>query len=1067
MWFKTRAIVAVSVVAVVGAGLSPAVAYGTGEVTTKQSVSTAGDAVAAESAASASARSSGHAVVVDSETTPTSQVTALPDGTFRYEADALPVRVNQNGAWVKVDTTLTHLDNGLWGPSASVAQERFGAGGSNVLDKVETPAGDWVTETWPYGDLPAPSVSGSTATYADVLPGVDIRLTATSSGMSDVLVIKSATAAANPKLASLNLPVSGATVTAEAADTAKAKAADGSAVVSSSPVWWDSSDGSSVKGPQADAPARPVKHVTDGGGVTMDVASTIAASKPTYPVFVDPDWSTGANAYWFTDAAYPNQSYLDGNYADGIQAVGIGGGYQSDMFWQFPVGAIAGKHVLYAQVDTTQVWAGSCSLAPIGVHVYGPQSPGFTWNQEQSWSGQWWGSMDDKNPTAGCPGQAAGAVGWNVTSGVAAYAGAGLSNIQLAWTYANGNYSRRHYSQSASLIVTYNTPPNNPSNPVMTSPPRSCSTNSSAPSSVNGTDPISLQVTVSDADAGQNINTAFYVLNTATGATVWQGGHPDQAPGNEAVTIPASTLASGPVYEWHAQAGDDIDLSPGFSPWCYFTIDDTQPTAPSMPAGPITGLTVGTGTAVQISATGTVADTAEFEVWVSPGTSPSAVPVVIGSGALPACGSAQGGAQFVCPTNGAATATVAPVDTTSTVWAVAVDGAGNESALTSVQMQAGEADTAMTGAHGWQLEKYPPSTYSALPSTIADDNQTSGSGLALAKNVTIGQGLSLTGHDTVLSGSSPSYVYSFDGLVWLDREYNGTYHVSDTGGTVQSGYTVEAQLGELLPVTSGGVSSLGATTAIYSCTFSNKTNMTSSNSGCEGTGATPTLIGYSFNTQPAGVPSVLLYRCTNGNDRITTTSPTCEAWNRAPDGTLGWFLTSGNVATGTTTTGQAIDTTQSFTVSAWVKPVQDANSPKYRTIMSEAGPSRAGFVLQQNTSGQLSFCVNSQLAGATNSCATASAAITDGAWVFVTGIYDSANQQVRLLTGDHITSTAIGSHEPASGQISASGAVMIGNSVTNGKICDGWGGEIADPVVLPFVADFSQIDNLYYETPVS
>jgi hypothetical protein len=624
-------------------------------------------------------------VVVDSETTPTSQVSALPNGSFQYEADSVPVRVRQNGSWGKIDLSLTQLDNGLWAPAASAAQVRFGAGGTNVLDKVQTAGGDWITETWPYGNLPAPSVSGSTATYADVLPGVDVRLTATASGMSDVLVIDSATAAADPKLQSLNLPVSGATMTAGTEDTARARATDGSAVVSASPLWWDSSDGSSAKGPHGDAPARPLQHFTDAHGLTMNIASTIAAAKPTYPVFVDPDWSTGANAFWFTDAAYPNQSYLNGNYADGIQAVGVYDPYRSDMFWQFPMGAVAYKHILSAVVNTTQVWAGSCSLTPIDVHVYGPQGPGFTWNQEQSWSGQWWGIMDSENPTAGCPGQAAGAVGWNVTSGVAAYAGAGNQNIQFAWTYDNpsSESSRRHYSQSASLIVTYNTPPNNPASPVMTSPPRSCSTDASAPSSVNGSDPITLQVAVSDPDAGQEVNTAFYVVNSANGASAWSGGDPGQASGNEAVTIPASTLTPGPVYEWHVRAGDGIDLSPGFSPWCYFTIDDTVPAVPVLPAGPITGLTVGTATNVTITPGGAAGDAAEFEVWVAPGTASSAPPVpgtVTPTMALPACGSVQGGALFVCPgSGGTATASVAPVDVTSTVWATALDSAGNMS----------------------------------------------------------------------------------------------------------------------------------------------------------------------------------------------------------------------------------------------------------------------------------------------------------------------------------------------------------------------------------------------------
>jgi len=60
---------------------------------------------------------------------------------------------------------------------------------------------------WP-GVLPAPSLDGDTATYVEALPGVDVKVTASSTGYSYVMVVKSAEAAED-LAAELKLPVQG------------------------------------------------------------------------------------------------------------------------------------------------------------------------------------------------------------------------------------------------------------------------------------------------------------------------------------------------------------------------------------------------------------------------------------------------------------------------------------------------------------------------------------------------------------------------------------------------------------------------------------------------------------------------------------------------------------------------------------------------------------------------------------------------------------------------------------------------------------------------------------------
>jgi hypothetical protein len=136
--------------------------------------------------------------------TETTRVTAQPDGTMRFESSTVPVRVKQGGEWVPVDLSLTS-SGGRLAPKASAIPMMFGAGRSTELARVATSTGAWLTETWPLGTLPTPMVSGTKATYPSVLPGVDLVLSATPVGMSEVLVVKTASAAKNPTLAALSV----------------------------------------------------------------------------------------------------------------------------------------------------------------------------------------------------------------------------------------------------------------------------------------------------------------------------------------------------------------------------------------------------------------------------------------------------------------------------------------------------------------------------------------------------------------------------------------------------------------------------------------------------------------------------------------------------------------------------------------------------------------------------------------------------------------------------------------------------------------------------------------------
>lgn len=694
---------------------------------------------AAIEAAQTSAAETGQAVVVEDLTTPTEQYRALPDGSIEREVSSRPVRVEKSGAWVPVDLTLSR--EGDWvTPVASAVPVRFAAGGSSELAQVQTESGEWVTEVWPHGDLPAALIEKDTATYPDVFPGVDLKLVATKTGMASVYVVESEKAAQSLALSDLHILVEGAELSSTSVGGVVAETSDGAELVAGQPLWWDSSQGGTFREPGGDEAPVPVAHDVAVDRITLDVGESVdveerrSGEDVEYPIFVDPDWSKGEAAAWYTDAAFPNVSYLSAG-ASNVLRVGISEPYRSDMFFQFPLSELKGKQITAARLNTTLVKVMSCNPQPIGVHTFGPKTAGFTWAQEQSWNSAgtagWSGLLQSAwtGPNCGAP---ATTVGWNVTSGVKAKLAAGL--VQFAFTYENPSAeSRRHFSRDASLIVTYNSYPDTPTDLKITSPPRTCGS-ATAPA-VLGSSTVAVSVDQRDPDPG-NVGTAFYLAKAdALGTVVSSQSSGLGAKGTK--TAQFTGLAEG-KYAWRARGYDGVANSLAYSAWCYFTVDTTDPVVPTLSSAAST-FTV--GHPVSVNAAG-AADVAGYVYWITPvatqGATPPPVPVdgvVSTSGQLPTCSATTKSVRWACATAGSATAlTVAPVDSLSTLWVSAYDKAGNQSLAKGFPLYAnGNTGTPASAAnvdsgHGWHVT----SLMSPLPATVPDSNPWIGAnGIAL------------------------------------------------------------------------------------------------------------------------------------------------------------------------------------------------------------------------------------------------------------------------------------------------------------------------------------------------
>ncbi|MCF2530901.1 FG-GAP-like repeat-containing protein [Yinghuangia soli] len=319
---------------------------------------------------------------MDGLTTETKTVVANPDGTFTETRYAAPVRTKQDGRWVDLDATLVRGADGLLRPKASRTPVALSGGGTGPMAQLTSTEGKKLALTWPAA-LPQPVLDGDSATYPEVLPGVDLKVTANAmGGFAQVLVVKNARAAKNPKLAAIKMGMAadGLAVTEESDGSLTARSADGREVFRApKATMWDSSTtapattapapkGTAKGESQAGAdepstrtavpeevpaatgdsapPAAELASDADGPGIRAKTAEVDAAPAAdhilltpkadfldapdtVYPVYIDPDWHSGwggtFNWTWIQEGCANVGNYNDyANLNDKIRDMGVG-----------------------------------------------------------------------------------------------------------------------------------------------------------------------------------------------------------------------------------------------------------------------------------------------------------------------------------------------------------------------------------------------------------------------------------------------------------------------------------------------------------------------------------------------------------------------------------------------------------------------------------------------------------------------------------------------------------------------------------------------------------------------
>lgn len=569
-------------------------------------------------AALAEAARSGKNVEVVSLRNESSETFATPDGYLEMEQHLRPVRTRVDGEWKDLDADLWKRPDGSVGPKVATFAIGFSGGGSTQPLITLERAGRTLSYSWP-DPLPVPVLDGDTATYAEVLPGVDLRVSAEVDGASEVLVVKDAAAAANPELARLELIVdsSGLQVsgTPDGGLAAVDTGAGGTVFEAPRPLMWDSgtaergllrsaADGTDpADGPSDSAKVAPIGLSVDTDGSRLVLTPDQDLLKTAhYPLYIDPQtvspmassW-TMASRYW---ASSPQWKF-NGNPDAGM-------GYCSGdarcapedikrLFYQVPTSAFAGKSILSAEFVAHETGSWSCSARNVELWRTKAISSSTTWNSQLA-SGFWIDKLDTVSAAHGWSSDcASGDIEFQVLPAIQQAASNDWSTTTFGLRASDeGDQSAwKRFSDDAHLRVKYNLPPTQLRMSQLTTDPGGACADSNAPKRVRILPTLRVN-NASDPDGGQvngeQIKVQFGAFwDTGDGKgfvsrwSAWSGYK--SSPSDFSMTLPAN-VPQGRIIGWYARVFDGGQYSPwsfdGSAHSCALVYDRSVPAGPSI-----------------------------------------------------------------------------------------------------------------------------------------------------------------------------------------------------------------------------------------------------------------------------------------------------------------------------------------------------------------------------------------------------------------------------------------------------------------------------------------------------
>ncbi|MGB3438714.1 MAG: LamG domain-containing protein [Actinophytocola sp.] len=454
------------------------------------------------------------------------------------------------------------------------------------------------------GELPAPTISGATAIYAEVLSGVDLRVTADGTGFSQVLVVKTPQAARDPRLQRVTFASHNRGVTVSATPDGRLAATDPTGQVvftGDASRMWDSS-GDATDADRSRGTGEGLRTATMGVEVTGSTLTIVpdqgflTASSTVYPVYLDPSYhctSCVKTHHNVVQSMFPTAHNFD-------RTDGVFGDLKAG-FWCEP-GDCPGINRTFISFNTSQLLGKVVKEATMHVTVvHSAQCGGATdtrlafvraMSQNTTWSDQpdvyrWLDSKNVTNNARYCP--SAGGMELVATGGVAdaVTAGFGETTFMLSGSSESNDSSWRRFGLNPYLVAKYNSRPNVPDrmgvdgwgpNAADAIP---CAVGAARPFVASRTP--QLRARVSDPDGG-SLNAGFRVYRGTAGSHTWDknetvdSGVPSGSYAE--IRVPSGVMSDDAVYSWNLWASDGERSA--WSGVCEFQVDTVVPGTPAV-----------------------------------------------------------------------------------------------------------------------------------------------------------------------------------------------------------------------------------------------------------------------------------------------------------------------------------------------------------------------------------------------------------------------------------------------------------------------------------------------------